>query len=675
MRKVTIVGLQENRDRMLTVLHDLRAIQVEPLGQEALSYFVSEKGGSVERAIAEETLRFKTLASALPPVEVRTREHFPDTRSLLQAAKSVTIDKEVHELKRKEDGLITLRENLGGTRRMLHEFSFFNEDLSLLQAKSVFSFFGSLPVMRYGAFRDETAVLSKDSYVSSPTLDGTGKIARFVVVVPREKAEAFAKLTQKHGARLAAVPPELKGTPASAIKQLDARLATVINEIEEVSRKLLKISVEWYQKVLPIKEELEVEARKAEVIGRLGKSQTCFALEGWVPARELPRLNSELGRVTRGQYYVSVSDMREGAPTLLTNPKGIKVYEFFIRFYSLPQSKEIDPTFIFSIVFPIFFGMMLGDAGYGTTILVISLWLIWRIGNPNAGKTWVPRSLTRFITVIVPPPVIKQLAKALVPGCMIAIALGVMFDQYFGFSLAAITFGHLSLPSSLHYNLMTSTHIGQLLVLAGYIGIALVTLGLVFGIVNGYILRHWKYVASKVSWILVAWGVALLGLVLIHYGSVEHLSALSPTAHFSGVYEAMVVVGISGILASEGGLALMELPTMISHVLSYTRLIGILFASVILALVIDTISMGWIHTGSPDIFAQAGFIIAGLVLLVFGQMFNLVIGVFEPSIQGVRLLYVEHFSKYYTGNGRPFTPFGTPRKYTRPQLTEHLPKV
>lgn len=102
----------------------------------------------------------------------------------------------------------------------------------------------------------------------------------------------------------------------------------------------------------------------------------------------------------------------------------------------------------------------------------------------------------------------------------------------------------------------------------------------------------------------------------------------------------------------------MGLIEVVSHILSFTRLVGILLASVILALVINTIGGGLVAGGSI-----VG-LIAGLVILVIGQSFNVILGVFEPGIQGARLIFVEYFSKFYSGNGRPFRPFGQPRHHT-----------
>ncbi|HKV90270.1 MAG TPA: hypothetical protein VJQ43_03630, partial [Thermoplasmata archaeon] len=54
------------------------------------------------------------------------------------------------------------------------------------------------------------------------------------------------------------------------------------------------------------------------------------------------------------------------------------------------------------------------------------------------------------------------------------------------------------------------------------------------------------------------------------------------------------------------------------------------------------------------------------LVLIAGQLFNLILGVFEPGIQGARLIFVEHFSKFYEGNGHEFHPFRSERRHTAP---------
>ncbi|SVA38856.1 uncharacterized protein METZ01_LOCUS91710, partial [marine metagenome] len=105
----------------------------------------------------------------------------------------------------------------------------------------------------------------------------------------------------------------------------------------------------------------------------------------------------------------------------------------------------------------------------------------------------------------------------------------------------------------------------------------------------------------------------------------------------------------------------------ISHILSYTRLIGILLASVILAHTIDYIFLKSLNIGLP-------LAALGIMILFIGHLFNIIIGVFEPGIQGARLVYVEYFSKFYRGNGRAFKPFGSLRRFTENQFKSEQPE-
>ena len=71
MAKVGFLGLKEDEERILTVLHDLRVAQIEPLSPEAMAELGPERGPEMLRQVGDETLRFRGLLSALPPGHAR----------------------------------------------------------------------------------------------------------------------------------------------------------------------------------------------------------------------------------------------------------------------------------------------------------------------------------------------------------------------------------------------------------------------------------------------------------------------------------------------------------------------------------------------------------------------------------------------------------------------------
>jgi V/A-type H+-transporting ATPase subunit I len=68
-------------------------------------------------------------------------------------------------------------------------------------------------------------------------------------------------------------------------------------------------------------------------------------------------------------------------------------------------------------------------------------------------------------------------------------------------------------------------------------------------------------------------------------------------------------------------------------------------ASVVLALLATTLA-GLI----------GNVVLAGIIVILVHAL-NLTLGIIDPTIQGLRLHYVEFFSKFLLSGGRKFTPF------------------
>jgi V/A-type H+/Na+-transporting ATPase subunit I len=644
MTKVGLLGLREDRERILTALHDLRVAQVEPLAPEALRETVPERGTALQQTIGDEVLRFRGLLAALPKVVTGPPRAFGSVEEVLAAARAVPIDAEVGELKREDDRLLTEERAIDETLRLLGRMGFYRDRLELLRATHFLTFFGEAKTEAYRALRSAIPSTTDATFLEAP---GATDV-RFLVVLAPSGAEALGRVAQTQGIRLLAVPALDATVPEETARQ-NARRAEVVRRRAEIASRLTTISVEWYATVAAIDEALSVENRKIEVLTKLGAGKASFALEAWVPQRDLARLETVLRGVAGRRVYLYPIPTHEEPPTLMENPPGIRRFEFFIRFYSLPQATEWDPTLVFAIVFPIFFGMMLADWGYGLTILLICLWMIR--GFP--GARYLPRMGRNFVKLIMGPKGMQQLAYALLPGCALAIGLGVLFDEFFGVHVLHTLFGVSLLPDPLH-------QVGPLLLIAGYLGLGMVTLGFLLGGLKEYFHHHRRGALGKLGGILFAWGIAGYGLQVIHNKSIFPYSPILALAL------AGLASGAGLLVLGEGSLGLLSTIDIISHILSYTRLVGILLASVVLAVVINDIaSLIRVVVGSaaPGIGPVIGILLAA-VIIAGGQAFNVILGVFEPGIQGARLIFVEHFSKYFGGNGRPFSPFGAERRHT-----------
>ena len=688
MAKIAIMGLRKNQQTTVSVLHDMEILQLEPLSKEVLAIVKNERDNELTRQVSDELLRVKALMTVLPGIPVIARKRFDSIDDLLRTSSSIDVDEQVANLEKEKESLLTEIKETENNLKLAEEFSFFPEDLKILQLSSAASYFGRIPSDKFEEFKKAIDAHHKDIMLY---IKAEKELTHLILVVfPTISSDEFANIIQTHNVKIEAVP-QITGKPNEIISNQKTNLETQNQRLKQINDELNSISEKHYATLVEVEEQLQIENKKLEVISNLGVTKDAFAMEGWIPKSKLGQVKSTLEKFTDGTtIYELETKEEEKAPTLMSNPPRFRLFEAFIRFYSLPQSKEFDPTMVFALIFPVFYGLMIGDTGYCLVILLVCLWVIRRVEKGKRNLNIMPRQLRSFALLILKKRQMVKLSKAMIPGCVVGIVLGFIFDLHFGFHLNGYVFDALATagisggwvpeagellnrPSQAFLDPIHNA--GTLLLYAGYIGIGFVSFGLILGVIDCIREGEKKEALVKVGWLMVGWGIVLLGLALISGDAInptwDRLIEVNPIAY---MYYVLIFGGIALMVVCDKSkgpmkvMALMEVATIISHILSYTRLIGILLASVILAHTIDYVFLKSINIGIP-------LVILGTMRLIIGHLFNIIIGVFEPGIQGARLVYVEYFSKFYRGNGRAFNPFGSLRRFTENQYKSEEPPI
>lgn len=628
MSKIRIIALKRHYEVILSALHDTGTVQIEKVADT--KGLKSSEGLSYGN-ISSYAQRFRSLEVMLNE-RGGSKYVFKSMNDLLTTADSIDIDDELIDVTKR------MSENKSAISKLEHQSAVisiledFTRDLSILNSRNIISY-----ITRNTTKKDMLESLKSEVEKKIREVVFTNGKDYLIISIDRKKEPELANIVNMKYIEMSAIP-EFHGSVKTVETQINKKMSELRSESEELKKKIAYLSGKYYPIVSAVNEQLEIELRKQEVTTKIGQDDHIIVIEGWTPNSTLKKTKDLLKSCTYNAVAFEVVKTNELPPTKFENPWFSRLFEFFIRFYSLPKSNEIDPTVIFAIVFPIFFGFMIGDVGYGAVMLAFSLWLVHRVDHPPRVSR-IPKKLSSFVGTIISNRGLSFIAKAIIPGAVFSMVLGVLFNNYFGFSM----------PYTPLFSIEAG--LGKLIIISGWIGVAMVSLGLVLGFVNNMMAGNKKRAAAKLGWLATAWGIVMIGLMVLH------MKPIGMSSPMSLAYISMIFIGILMFVIGEGAQSLMEIPSIISHILSYTRLVGILLASVILARVIDLIFMSGIH--HSIIMA-----IAGTLILVVGQVFNLIIAVFEPGIQGARLIYVEFFSKFLNGNGTEFRPFRNERKHT-----------
>ena len=485
-------------------------------------------------------------------------------------------------------------------------------------------------------------------------------------------AEKVMKLLPECGYTEVKVP-EGKGLPEQSIKKLIISKQELSEKLEQTKNELLEFRKRNAEFILSSEEYLSIQVQKAEVPVRFATTDHSFVIDCWIPSHDLKRVREVLERETDGALYIEEFEVKheENPPTLLENPKPVRRFEFLLDIYSTPNYRDIDPSFVLSLIFPLFFGLMIGDIGYGILLMVFGFIFMKKFkdseGLSNIGWYIIVAGIFAFIFGL------------FLFGDMFGLAFQSSTAEggHTIYSWSSLLGINIPIPSLIHK--MEAFGLTQLLVISVIAGSLHLGLGLLFGIVSER-KHNPKHAVAKIGLIFVLIALVLIIFVMADWTIGQWLTPLKQSVVApllwnyiipsvkAGIYFGdllipyiTIICGALGtviILLSTGGFGLVEVLEITSHLISYTRLAAICVAKGAMAFAFNVIGIGLIVSGNIVLG------IVGVILTVLMQLIVFALGSLSAGIQAIRLHYVEFFMKFYKGEGVKFTPFKYVRKYT-----------
>ncbi len=409
-----------------------------------------------------------------------------------------------------------------------------------------------------------------------------------------------------------ALPKYLEGMSLAdkldAARRHRAELAAELEGLQRVTRDLAFAWRGMYESML---EWLRRRLGLLRTSGEVYETDRCFVLFGWVPSASLEALRRALeerhGEAIVVEEQEILSRELNDVPVVLRNSPYFRPFELLVRLLPTPRYTSIDPTPYVGIFFPLFFGMILGDAGYGLLLLAAACIVHFVSGRRT----------------------LRQAAQIMFISALYAIVFGVLYGEFFG-EIGVRLLG-IEAPW-----LDRRTAILPMLYFALAVGGVHVVVGLVLGFVVSLKGHRTREALARLASMLAL--LCLVGVLASYF---------APVAELLRRPLLMALLIIAPILLLTGGLlAPFELLRHVGNVVSYARIMAVGLASVLLAYVANRLA------------GAAGSLWVGIVVAVLLHAFNMVLGVFAPAIHALRLHYVEFFGKFIETGGQRYQPLG-----------------
>jgi V/A-type H+-transporting ATPase subunit I len=736
MSKVSVTGARSVMEQVIETMHGMHVVHITDYDGSWEGFEPGEPlPGSDETSSTLVTVRAIESILDVEPDDATPRAA-PDLSNADERLEEIRV--EVNDLDDRRDELRDRLRTIDERRDRMAQFAGLGLDLDLLWG------YDSLDVL----------VGEGNPAAIRAALAESDDVAAHDVFHDGDTVAAFASTTENGtlSDAMVGVPftafevPEESGDPSAVVADLESERRQVEAELERIESELEALKADSAGFLLALEESLSIDAQKSEAPLRFATTERSFVVEGWVPTDRYDAFRQELsgavdgrievdeierarhtgsnhvardtaddagrgagqatatdggttstredrqatpdgGRAVAGDGVVTVDD---DPPVRQENPGILSPFELLTKALNRPKYSEFDPTFVLFLTFPLFFGFMVGDIGYGLVYMLIGYAVTSRFDS---------QGIVNFGTIVVWLGLFTA-----VFGILYGEILGLHFFEWF------------DLHAPIEKGISDTDWAITWIMVAVLAGIAHLNLAYLFEFVEEYQLHGTKQAIAEVgSWLLMLNGLWIFIfsktfakskpniLVDTENAVSEAVLANGPLGFgFNGFPElvgwagfGLLMLGLFVLVVFGPTYEAVEFAVPFAHVLSYTRLTAVLLAKAGMALAANLLYWGvyedsegfhYIHAKTTEEVAQnelifgglanmgTGFDLGPLSLGVEGALLGIPVFIVAHAvvlaiggtagIQAIRLEYFEFFEKFYEGGGRKYKPFGYDRAYT-----------
>ena len=568
-----------------------------------------------------------------PDLPVQKNVEDLDTEAFIAKAEETLsqVESKTHVIEGKLAALDSETSELKSNKSLASHLSNFDMDLALLKdSKYTSTTVGRINVESASEIKTKLSNLTDELDMYTVPSDDK-EYVNIVVVTLKEFTDDVYSTLRKFDFEKIEIG-NVEGTPQQIISNADARLKTIESERATVKSELRVVAEQWDDEILALKEQIENEKEKNEILSAFVQTKDAYMLEAWVPVKDTEKVEQLVETTSEGHCAFELIEIEgtddEDVPILQQNGWYAKPFEFLVDMYSPVRYNEIDPTIFVAIMFPIFFGFCLTDAVYGLIVSLIGVVLLRGLGK-------IKPSMNAFGWIL-----IWSGLWAVILGLITNGFIGDFPERIMGFRLPTV-FAPVE----------AFVHPDTILIIAIAIGIIYTNIGFIIGAIDNMRYGNKKEaIGSQFCWFVLEAGVILLalgylmpaiGMIGMALGGVLIIACIGMLVYANGAYGVMDIFGFMG------------------DVLSYARLLALCLATGGIAMTVNILAQ-MVDNMIPFV----GIILA-VIIFIGGHIANFAFQVLGAFINALRLNYVEFFSQFFMGGKGKFEAFKASRTFTK----------
>ncbi len=432
--------------------------------------------------------------------------------------------------------------------------------------------------------------------------------------------------------------------PAESLSSYTKKKNELELQLKEIHDDLLRINTVYRDSILSaqLANENDIQLSRVQLSSESIAGDAVKLMQGWCLAEKEQSVVEYLDK-NKIFYEISDPDFEDNVPIQIKNDAFSSLFEPILRMYSLPNYHDIDPLPLFAPFFMLFFGLCMGDAGYGLLIA-------------GAG-----------IGIMSAKPALKKYGMlGLLLGIM-TIICGSITGTFFGIDLATVDWEWIKPIQPFFVNDSMKEHFfgySPMMVISVIIGLVQVLIGMTMAGMKAVKNYGFIYGVGKFSWVsallsaVILFGLPMFGVELpiaVQYVLYALIAVSAVGIYFLNNPAAYKKNAVLAPLSNLGGglWATYGMSTgLLGDLLSYIRLFALGLTGGVLGSVFNTLAMDM----SPQIPVVHELVM--LIILLLGHGINFGLCMISSFVHPMRLTFVEYFKNAeFDGGGKEFMPF------------------